>query len=96
MPSIGTYGLGAAAPAPARAPNLQQTGQRKLDQGMSLLGAAASQDQRRSMANQEQEQEAKAGNAQLGGTVGAVAGSAWGPVGTMVGGNLGSMLGGMF
>lgn len=92
----GTYGLEVAMPASGKMPSLQQIGQRTLDQGMGLAGAAAAQEQSRDAANAQQEQANSAGNAQIGSTLGAAVGSIWGPLGAAVGGTLGGMVGGLF
>lgn len=84
-----TYGLGGAG--------LAGVGQQQQGMALDMLGRAAEQEQSRNLANQQLEQQRKAGNTQLGATAGAVAGFAYGgPVGAMVGGLLGTIGGSLF
>lgn len=100
MNSIGTYGLGTPDPRPggggsASVMSLADGTQRSALGGM---GAAAASEAKREIFNRRAEQEAKAGNASLGSTVGAVAGMALGggPWGAAIGSVLGGAIGGMF
>lgn len=84
-----TRGLGIGA-------NLATLGASRGREAVQLAGEAAGVEQRRNIANQQQEQQEKAGNRQLGSTIGAAIGTAWGPVGTLVGGAIGGIAGGWF
>ncbi|MBS0330783.1 MAG: bacteriocin [Proteobacteria bacterium] len=83
---------------------LQSLGQGVQQDAMSTLGAAAEQESRRSMQNQQIEQQKKAGQVQLGSTLGALggfyagaqAGSVGGPLGALIGGTVGAIAGGLF
>ncbi len=94
----GTFGLAQAIPARPRisGPSVASLGQQDLQSSTSTIGAAARGAAATDAANANMEQEAKAGNAQLGSTAGAVIGSAWGPAGTAIGGTLGGLIGGLF
>ena len=88
---------------------LQSLGQGVQQDAMSTLGAAAEQESRRNMQNQQIEQQQKAGRMQLGTTLGsiggtvagamltaeggALAGSVSGPVGMAVGALIGGTVG---
>lgn len=73
-------------------------------QAMDMLGEVAKQEQQREIANEQMEQQRKAGNQQLGATVGALGGMALGakigavggPMGMAIGGLLGAVAGGLF
>lgn len=104
--SSSSYGLvGPPIRGNAAGPSLIATGGATRDTGMSLVGSAAAMENEREMANARLEQEASAGNAQLGSTIGSVAGMVvgtafGGPVGgaalSTLGGALGGVLGGQF
>lgn len=85
---MATRGLGIGA-------SLASLGQSRGREALQLAGEAAGMEQRRSIANQQMEQQEKAGNRQLGSTIGAAIGTAWGPVGTLVGGAIGGIAGGL-
>lgn len=71
---------------------------------MRTLGKAADDEERREADNRQRERERKAGNQQLGSTVGALGGwavgasygSAGGPWGAAIGGLVGAVAGGLF
>lgn len=86
---MATRGLGIGA-------NLATLGASRGREALQLAGEAASMEQRRNISNQQIEQQAEMGNRQLGSTVGAAIGTAWGPVGTLLGGAIGSVAGGLF
>lgn len=73
-------------------------------QAMELMGRAADQEQSRILGNEQLERERKAGNQQLGSTLGGLAGwavgaqygSAAGPWGAALGGLVGAVAGGLF
>ena len=83
---------------------LQSLGQGVQQDAMSTLSAAAEQEGRRNMQNQQIEQQKKAGQVQLGSTLGALggfyagaqAGSVGGPLGALIGGTVGAIAGGLF
>lgn len=81
------YGIGAS---------LASFGADQKRDALQELGNAADQESRRNQKNQQIQQSAKAGNVQLGSTVGATAGSAFGPWGTLLGGAIGAVAGGLF
>lgn len=84
-----TYGLGGGGLAGA--------GMQQQAQAADMLGRAAEQEQSRNLANQQLEQQRKAGNTQLGAAGGAAAGFMYGgPVGAMIGGLIGAVGGGLF
>lgn len=82
-----TYGLGGAG--------LAGFGMSQKNDAMQALGQAADQEQRRNLANEQAEAARKAGNAQLGSTLGALGGMALGAQYGAVGGPLGSLIGGV-
>ena len=86
---MATRGLGIGA-------SLASLGASRGREALQLSGEAAGMEQRRSIANQQLEQNEKAGNRQLGATIGSTIGMAWGPVGSLVGGAIGSIAGGLF
>ena len=71
---------------------------------MKTLGVAADEEQRLEIENRQLERERKAGNVQLGSTIGALGGmalgaqygSAGGPWGAAIGGLVGAVAGGLF
>jgi len=83
---------------------LQSLGQGVQQDAMSTLGAAAEQESRRSMQNQQLEQQQKAGRVQLGTTLGTLGGFALGakvgavggPMGALIGGAVGAVASGLF
>ena len=83
---------------------LQSLDQSQQQEAMSVLGSAAEQESRRNMQNQQIEQQKKAGQVQLGSTLGALggfyagaqAGSVGGPLGALIGGTVGAIAGGLF
>lgn len=79
------YGIGAS---------LASIGQEQHREAMRMVGEAANQEQQRNIANQQIEQQTKAGNMQLGSTLGATVGSAFGPLGTLAGGAIGAIAAG--
>ena len=96
--SVSTYGIAPPVRGPrVIGPSLMQVGSATRDVGMSTMAGAAGAEQQRTLANQELEQEGKAGMARLGSTLGGMAGfAAGGPWGAMLGSSLGSIAGGMF
>ena len=90
----GTYGLANSVRGPASGgETLLGLGAAQRKTGMQMLGSAAEQEQKRTQHNQEAEQQATAGNTQLGAQAGAMAGSYFGPWGTLIGGALGAIAG---
>jgi len=81
------YGIGAS---------LASFGADQKRQAIQELGVASDDEAKRNQKNQMMQQQAKAGNMQLGSTVGATAGSAFGPGGTLIGGAVGAIAGGLF
>ncbi len=83
---------------------LQSLGQGVQQDAMNTLGAAAEQEGRRNMQNQQIEQQQQAGRVQLGTTLGALGGFALGskvgavggPMGALIGGTVGAIAGGLF
>lgn len=83
---------------------LQSLGQGVQQDAMNTLGAAAEQENRRNMQNQQIEQQQKAGRVQLGSTLGALGGfyagsqvgAVGGPLGALIGGTVGAIAGGLF
>jgi len=71
---------------------------------MSVLGNAADQEARRNMQNEQIQQQKKAGNVQLGSTLGSLGGfyagsqigAVGGPMGALIGGAVGAIAGGLF
>lgn len=80
-----SYGIGAS---------LASIGQSQHREAMQMAGEAADQEQQRNIANQQIAQQQKAGMTQLGSTLGATVGSAFGPLGTLAGGAIGAIAGG--
>lgn len=83
---------------------LQSLGQGVQQDAMGTLGAAAEQEGRRNMQNQQIEQQQQAGRVQLGSMFGALGGFALGskvgavggPMGALIGGTVGAIAGGLF
>jgi uncharacterized protein YcfJ len=92
---MASYGVGA---------NLVTAGQDQLGEATKGLKEAADEEAQRNAHNKENEAARKAGNQQLGGTLGAVGGmaigaqygSALGPWGALIGGAVGALAGGLF
>lgn len=92
----GGYGLGAAG--------LTGAGLQQKDEALAVLGRAADQEQQRSITNKQIEAQRKAGNQQLGATVGglagayagAQAGAGLGPWGAMAGAVVGALASDLF
>lgn len=89
------YGLGAS---------LASMGENVLKESISSAGAAANLEANRNAQNEQLEQQKRAGNVQLGSTLGgmagfalgAQAGSVGGPLGALIGGAVGAIAGGLF
>ncbi len=87
---MATYGLGGG---------LAGMAQQNKAEATQMLAATAQQDMQREMTNKQLGQQAKAGNAQLGSTLGAVAGMALtggNPMGAALGSLVGGLAGGLF
>jgi hypothetical protein len=92
----GGYGLGGAG--------LVGMGVRQKEGAMNALNQAAEGENRRNMAGKEAEATRKAGNTQLGSTLGAMGGmalgaqygSVGGPMGMMIGSVVGALAGSLF
>lgn len=96
---LGTYGLADAMNKAPRVggPTVASSFAGDTSAAMGLANSAAGQKTQRDIANANAEQEAKAGNAKLGATLGGMAGTALGgPVGGMIGSTLGGLLAGAF
>ena len=97
-PNLANYG------SRGRSPSLVSFGENQQDTATQGLGAAAQEETQRNASNTMRAAQAKAGNEQLGGAVGALGGAAagaeWGsvigPWGTLIGGVLGAVAGGLF
>ena len=96
--SASTYGLTTSTRAPASGgETLLGLGSAQKKAGMALLGNAAEADTKRQIQNKQMEQEAQAGNTQLGATAGAQIGTMVSPGwGTLIGGALGAIAGHYF
>lgn len=92
----GTYGLTTSVRQGGTGANLMTLGAGEERSATSLLGQAAEQDSARLDRNKVAEQQAQAGNSQLGASAGALAGSTFGPWGTLIGGALGGIAAGHF
>lgn len=73
---------------------LASLGSSQKSEAIRGLGAAAEEETKRNRANQQIEQQEKAGKMQLGSTLGALGGAALGAQYGAVGGPLGSLIGG--
>lgn len=96
---MGTYGLGTSVRGPAGigAGGLAGQGQQQQQGAMQALGTAAEEETRRNIANQQLEQQEKAGNVSLGASGGAIVGmSVGGPVGAAIGTVVGALAGSLF
>jgi hypothetical protein len=82
-----TYGLGGMG--------LTGFGQGQKQDAMNALGKAADMEQTRKLKNEQANQARKAGNAQLGSTLGTMGGMALGAEFGMVGGPMGALIGGV-
>lgn len=90
------YGVGASL-AGYKGPTLSGMGQDQQAQATQELGAAAQEETKRNMFNQQVDAQEKEGKKQFGATLGAAAGTALFPgLGTVVGGLLGGITGGLF
>jgi hypothetical protein len=77
--------------------SLMQYGQDVQEQGMEALRAASGAETSREITNKRIEQANRAGNAQIGATLGSAGGMMiGGPIGALVGGVAGGLIGGMF
>lgn len=95
----GSYGVGASLASYGRRGQnggLAGAAANQEAEATQLLGAAASQETARNVENTQLRAQQKAGNAQLGSTIGALAGSVIPGVGTLVGGILGGLAGSLF
>lgn len=105
MSTTGTYGLGTSVRTGAGSgPGLASTGIDQKRVAMAMLGEAAAQETQRNIANDQARQAAKAGNVQLGSTIGSLGGLALGaqygavggPIGMAIGALVGAVAGGLF
>jgi len=97
--TIGTYGLGTGSGGNTNdlgSGSLLGIGPGQQKQGTRQLGDAAAEEQKRNIENQQIEADRKAGNSQLTASVGATAGSYFGPWGTLIGGAIGAIAGKYF
>ncbi len=74
--------------------SLASYGQDQKRESVNMLGQAATQESERNRMNKTIAAQRKAGGQQLGATTGAMAGSAFGPWGTIIGGVVGAIAGG--
>ncbi len=96
---MATYGIGAAIAKNAgrgMGPSLVEQGLGQQKEAIGELTTAAGEEARRNAQNTMLEAEAKQGNRMLGSTIGSLAGSAFGPWGSVVGGALGALGGSLF
>jgi len=95
MASLGTYGMGAQQRAPVSlgAGTVAGLGLSDSKEATDLLGAAAVNETKRNLKNKQVEQERKAGNAQLGSSIGGAVGMIWGPWGGAAGSLVGGLIG---
>lgn len=82
---MAAYGLGGG---------LANYGMGQQQEATQMLAKSAKDETEMNMENQRREQQRKAGNAQLGASAGAAAGSMIGPWGTLIGGFAGAIGGG--
>lgn len=96
--AMGTYGLADTMNRPPRVggPTVASTYAADTGAAMGMASSAAGMQTQRDIANSNQQQQAKAGNAKAGAAVGGAVGMIWGPVGAMVGSTLGGLIGGAF
>ncbi|SRR5258706_7856225 len=92
---VGTYGLATSIRGPQGVPGGSLTANAITEQAQAtdMLGRAAEMETQRNIANQQNEQAAKAGGASLGASAGAIAGMSFGPWGALAGGLLGAIAG---
>lgn len=90
-----TYGLGADITSRASGgETLLGLGAAQKRLAMDMLGQSAADEAKRNARNEQVETERKAGNSQLGSTLGgAAAGAAFGPWGALIGGAIGAIAG---
>lgn len=102
---IGTYGISSASPrTQGFGAGLDGMGDQKANDAFGMARQAAVNETQLNLAKKQHEAERKAGNAQLGGTVGTMAGMAigakygatMGPWGALIGGVLGAVVGRAF
>lgn len=95
MNSYGTYGEGLNVnTAASGGETLLGLGAAQKRAGMALLGKSAEDEARINSRNKQVEAERRAGNSQLGSTLGgAAAGAAFGPWGALIGGAIGAIAG---
>ncbi len=96
---MATYGIGASIANASKRPVGTPLVAQGLDQQKEAIGqltTAAGEEARRNAQNTMLEAEAKQGNRMLGSTIGSLAGSAFGPWGSVVGGALGALGGSLF
>ena len=74
--------------------SLASYGQGQKREAVEMLGKAADVESERNQRNKIMAAQRKAGGQQLGATTGALAGSAFGPWGTVIGGAIGAIAGG--
>ena len=74
--------------------SLATYGQDQKREAVQQLGQAADQESERNRGNKMMAAQRKAGGQQLGASAGAMAGSAFGPWGTVIGGVVGAIAGG--
>lgn len=93
--SLGTYGdVPDAHTASTGGETLFGLGSAQKRQAMQILGQQAEEEARRNQSNKVAESNRKAGNSQLGSTLGgAVAGAAFGPWGALAGAAIGAIAG---
>lgn len=73
---------------------LASLGQDQKQEAVNMLGKAADEESQRNAHNKVMAAQAKAGGQQFGATAGALAGSYFGPWGTVIGGAVGAIAGG--
>lgn len=73
---------------------LASLGQDQKRESVDMLGKAADEESQRNAHNKAMAAQAKAGGQQFGATAGALAGSYFGPWGTVIGGAVGAIAGG--
>lgn len=99
MNGVGTYGL----PGVSRRPTgggagLLAMGANEGSQGLSMIGDAAQQETERNRMNEQMQQQRRAGNVQLGTSLGMMGAAALGagPVGVAAAGIIGALSGDLF
>lgn len=76
--------------------DLARAGQQVQSQAAYGVQAGARMETERDAMNEQIKQSNQGGNAKLGSAIGGIAGSFWGPVGSMVGSAAGGLIGSMF